>query len=585
MFASVTDKTVLTIDTETTGLDKLRDKPFLVQIQTDEGPNVAIWETDKAVAFLNDHMDKVACNVFHNAKYDLHQLTNIGLSPDVVYRSKLHCTMVTEALIDEHQRDYHLDTLGKKYTGRGKSGEDELYKWLANKFGGVPDRKHQISRIQHAPRDIVEKYALGDTDLTYEIYKAQAILISTRNLSQIYELEMRTLFALYEIERRGVPINASKIPETTRQFQLIATRVAAEIEDMVGKPVNPRSGLQLKAAFQKFKLPITYTAKKNPCFNAEVLESIDHPLCKLILQQRTYEHMINTFLNGFEKWVYEDGRIRCDFNQVRGDKYGVKTGRLSSSNPNLQQVPNPKRKNREIAELVRSLFEAPPKSLWISSDWEQFEFRIFGHYVGDENLLKAFEDDPTLDYHQVVADLTGLARNPFAKQLNLALIFGMSEGKMAKTLGMPYKVHGEVLRAGKEAKAIFNQYHRNLPKVRSLLKRVEMKAQRTGSIRTICGRQLHFPQGKGAYKAGGLLFQGSAADLMKLKLCELNDCYRNTDVELILVVHDDYNLLAPESMAKEVKDNVVKIMQDMPQLKIPILADAGFGKNWFEASK
>jgi len=258
---------------------------------------------------------------------------------------------------------------------------------------------------------------------------------------------------------------------------------------------------------------------------------------------------------------------------------------LSASAPNLQQIPNPKRKNREIAELVRSLFEAPPGTCWVSSDWEQFEFRIFGHYVGDENLLKAFKDDPALDYHQVVADLTGIARNPFAKQLNLGLVFGMGEGKMAKELGLPYKVRDGAMYAGKEAKAIFNQYHRNLPKVRSLLKRAEMKAQRTGYVRTVCGRQLHFPQGKGAHKAGGLLFQGSAADLMKLKLCELNDYYRNSPVELILPVHDEFNLLAPESMAEKVKAHVVKVMQDVPQLKIPILADAGIGKNWFGASE
>lgn len=572
----------LFIDTETTGLDKMNDKPFLISLKMNDEAR-AIKADEISIRWLNDNMPKASVCAFHNAKYDLHMLMNAGLKMSTIERSKIWCTQVAETLINDHRKHYSLNYLCDKRFGVVKSDE-ALLQWLADHFGGKPERKVQMCRISKAPIKKVAYYAVGDVNLTNMLYDAQIVEIYQQDLVGVMALEMDVLKTLVKLERRGVPINLDLVEKNRVEFMKEHEIMSTTINKIVGFPLNVRSGKQMERAYKILGEIIIYSDKGNPSFNKEILNEKNDKLSKLILKERSLGVMINTFLNKFGEHAYSDGRIRCDFNQTKTDVYGVITGRLSASNPNLMQIPNPKRSG-ELSSQVRSVFMDSNK-IWISADWKQFEFRVFAHYANDPLLIKEFIINPEADYHQLIADLTGLDRDPYAKQLNLGLVFGMGQGLMAKKCGLPYESktkHGKLfLIAGEKAINIFNKYHNKLPGVRKMLKIAEQRATTRGYIKTIAGRKIRFQNKNSTYKAGGYIFQGSSADLMKMKLVELDQALPG---KLILPVHDEFDFLSNKDEIRKDKKIIKEIMEDMPELRVPIRCDIGEGKSWLEASK
>lgn len=580
------------LDTETTGLDKMEAFPFLTLIGIN-GVQYAVKTDDHLIDYLTEQFLKLyECDgrlVMHNGKFDLHMLMNAGILEEVIRRVPIYCTYVAETLVDEHRFSYHLDDLGKDYFGIGKSDE-ALYEWLAEHCGGKPTRKAQIKNIAKAPIEMAAYYGIGDIDITERLHKKQMeYFTEEHDLVPVFQLEMMVLKALLFTERRGVPINMEAVPVAREAMERKQGEIRDRLIDLVGFDVNPRSPKQMTAAFEELGLEISYNAKTgNPTFAKDILQRYDHEFIDLIFEQRSVGVMLNTFLAGFDSHVYEDGRIRPNFNQTRGDEYGTRTGRLSCSEPNLQQIP---KRNKELASQIRSLFCAPEGYDWFSADWEQFEFRVFGHYSKDEALIERFRENPELDYHQAVADLTGLPRNPYAKQLNLGLVFGMGEGLMAKHCDLPYTEEpgrgGKTyLRAGDKAKQIFSTYHEALPGARRVLMAAERKALHKGYVKTIMGRRLRFPDGKGAHKAGGLIFQGTSADIMKKKLVLIDNTFRTDEIQFVLPVHDEFNFIVSQDLdQKEVKARIKQILEDVPELRIPVLSDVGIASNWWDASK
>jgi DNA polymerase-1 len=576
----------LIIDTETTGLNKINDKPFLIPI-TIGNESWALRSDKNTIKWLNTNMPEAEHCVFHHAKYDLHMLINAGVDESVIDRSKIWCTMVNETLINDQHHSYALDAICQKRFGMRKK-DIELLQWLADHCGGKPERKYQMKNIIKAPIEMVAYYAVGDTEMTGMLYEAQKPDITNQELEQVSKLEMRVLLALLDMERRGVPISIRKVEESLVRFSAMKTEIGKRVHDLAGFDINVRSGKQLEKAFKTLGVEIKYNEETgNPIFDKETLGLMDDELSKSILEQRSYGTMIDTFLSRFQDHMHDDGRIRCDFNQTKNDEYGVITGRLSASNPNMQQIPNPKRSGDKAAE-VRAVFTAPKGEKWISADWRQFEFRVFANYSNDASLINEFKLNPDADYHQLVADLTGLKRDPFAKQLNLGLVFGMGQGLVAKKCGLPYtqKVEdGRVyLVAGKAGKSLFKKYHSKLPKVQKMLKEAEHIAATRGFVKTLSGRRIRFHDRSKAYKAAGLVFQGTSADLMKMKLVELNNEFKNSDNSLILAVHDEFNFLARGDV-KKTANKIKEIVEDITQLKVPIRSDIGISDDWLEASK
>ena len=580
------EKRPLIIDTETTGLHKINDKPFIIPITI--GDKSWVFTANKNILkWLSDNMPEAEHCVFHNAKFDLHMLLNMGLSESVIDRSNVWCTMVNETLINDQHHSYSLDNICQKRFGI-KKRDGELLQWLADKFGGKPERKVQMKNISKAPPEMAAYYAVGDTEMTGRLYEEQKSDIRYQQLERVSQLEMDVLKVLLEMERRGVPININKVEESLVKFTALKKDIGKRIHDIAGFDINVRSGKQLEQAFKTLGSDIKYNDKtNNPIFDKETLGNMDDELSKSILEERSYGTMISTFLSRFQDHVHSDGRIRCDFNQTKTDEYGVITGRLSASNPNLQQIPNPKRSGEKAAE-VRAVFEAPKGSKWISADYKQFEFRVFAHYANDSAVIEEFRLNPEADYHQLVADLTGLIRDPLAKQMNLALVFGSGQGLLAKKCGLPYTQKIEAgkiyLVAGRKAKLLFEKYHKKLPGVRKMLKAAERIAVTRGFVKTLSGRRIRFHDKNKAYKAAGLVFQGTSADLMKMKLVELNNEFKNSETELTLSIHDEYTFIEHGDVEKTIKI-IKEITENIPQLKIPIKSDINSGNDWYEASR
>lgn len=572
--------TVIILDTETTGLDKMEDTPFMLLIEINNQKYAEVWDIH-TISWLDRNLPKAGVVVMHNAKYDFHMMWNGGVNPEMLYRTNIHDTFIAEALIDEYRFSYSLDALGELHFGVGKRTE-ELYGALAGIFGGKPDKK-QMANIQYAPWELVSDYGFQDLELTRLLYLKQLRDIKNQELERVFNLEMDALKSLVEIERRGCPVDTIKVKRVAKELDQRQDNAQKQIREMVGWDVNPRSPGQMSDAFGKLGIPIKFNSNGNPTFAKDVLGQIHHPFINLLQESRNIKTMVDTFIGGSIGQHLRNGRIHTNFNQVRGDGYGTGTGRLSSNNPNLQQVP---KRDGELAPLIRGLFYGGTGRQWISNDWEQFEFRMFAHYVKDQALINRYLENPATDFHQALSDVTGKPRDK-AKRINLGLVFGMGEGLLASELGLPYTVENrygkDVKIAGPEAKQLFAEYHEKFPHAKRFLEEASQIAKSRGYVKTLYGRRLRFPGGEYTHKAGGLVFQGSSADVMKAKLVEINNEYRNTDVEFNLIVHDEFDLIAPSGMASKVAARVKEITEDVPELRIPVLSQAGIGDNWWEA--
>jgi DNA polymerase-1 len=238
---------------------------------------------------------------------------------------------------------------------------------------------------------------------------------------------------------------------------------------------------------------------------------------------------------------------------------------------------------------------------WFCADYAQVDFRCGAHLQNDPSIIKAYADNPKLDYHQIVSDMTGIPRNapyagaPYTKQINLGLSFGAGKGKLAFMMNMPYEVvekRGKMAYvAGPEATKVFDLYHSRLPAVQKFMKKAEDVAKHTHYVRTAIGRRIRFPRGFGAHKAAGLLYQAYAADLHKFGLVRTDRAIRDSGMaaRLMMSCHDEIGVSMKED--DEAKKQIVRVYtdfnsEDSPvQMRVPIIASGKFGSNWWEASK
>ena len=330
------------------------------------------------------------------------------------------------------------------------------------------------------------------------------------------------------------------------------------------------------------------------------MREIKHPLAAKILDLRKTIKLRDTFIRGHVIGSADpNGYVHTSFNQTRNDAdAGTVTGRLSSTDPALQQIT---KRDKGNAAILRAMFMPDRDHTWLCADYSQVDFRCGAHLQNDPAVIAAYLENPALDYHQVVSDMTGIPRNPAyagapnTKQLNLGLSFGAGQGKLGFMMGMPYEVReykGKMQYVpGPEAVAVFELYHRKLPAVKEFMKRAENVAKETGFVKTQIGRRLRFPRGLGAHKAAGFLYQAYAADIHKAGLIMVDAAIREMGLpaRLMLSVHDEIGVSMP--MDDDVKNVIVKNYtdfngEDSPiQMRVPIAASADYGVNWYEASK
>ena len=564
---------------------------------------------DLVLRWLQDQLDHGMPVVFHNAQYDLGWL----LSEGIKVKGQILDTMVAAPLLDENRFSYSLNALGATYLGERKAEED--LRRAADQHG--VDAKAEMWKL---PAERVALYAEMDATLTFKLWNVLHKKLIEDDCEEILKTELALLPMIFEMKRRGVRVDIDKAEQTKEFLQKKEDKLLKEVKDETDVHLEPWNAKSLAMVFDNLGLKYERTEKSDaPSFTKHFLKTHEHPIAKKILEIREYNKANTTFVDTILNHQH-NGRIHCQFNQLRSDEGGTVSGRFSSSNPNLQQVPS---RHPEIKSLVRGLFIPEEGCRWGSFDYSAQEPRWMMHYASlapatrDNEKVKEIADqyqNDDLDFHQIVADMAGVSRT-HAKTINLGIMYGMGIGKLAATLGdIPFE----------EAKLLRNEYDEKVPFIRALASSVMDAASKRCEVRTLLGRKCRFPMRelKGyskeykkpihvdrleerwrdvldtpveerdnnwaslnperyqvafVYKALNRLIQASAADQTKFAM---KDCMDHGHWPMI-TVHDElcFSIESDDQVAE-----IKSLMENCaPGLTIPSKVDVGLGKNWGEA--
>jgi len=541
--------------------------------------------------YLNDQLrnSKVEM-VGANLSYDLDYLLEWGL--DVFNVTRWLDIQVAEPLLDENQMKYSLDDVARRH---GIPGKDEsLLESVAMEWGLNPK-----SEMYQLPSEFVGPYAEQDVLLPLSLFSKQEKLVEKQGLTDIFNLETELLPMLVGMRRKGVRIDHDRIEEiqkwTIEQERGILGRMKTRTGIQVDVGGCMKTGPLVKMLEEDgVKIPKSKTGK--PSIVAEWLESIDSPLGMMIREARKFSKN-REFLSSWQEHSVGD-RVHCTLNQLKsiradGEKIGTVTGRISSSNFNLQQIPG---RDPWLGPLLRSCFLPDEGSRWASCDFAAQEPRMTIHYAALQGLKGAAEavdyylDDPNADHHGVMATMiwgsgfTKIQRKR-AKELFLGLAYGMGQAKLCRKLGLPTewvwseRWNRQMEIAGEEGQRILSEFNDKVPFIKKLSYRVKKAADKRGYIRTLKGRHCHFDFDKVeekrefTYKALNKLIQGSCADMTKLALMNCMKAGHNVQLQ----VHDE--LCASVRDEKEAKE-IGRIMEECVTLELPMAVDVEMGESW-----
>ena len=546
----------------------------------------------------NNWMKKVcespADKIMHNAQYDAGWLRRMGFKVN----GRIIDTMVIASLLDENRFSYSLNALAFEYLSKTKS-EKNLTE-AARDFGVDP--KAELWKL---PSMYVGPYAEVDAELTLELWNFFKPLITKEDLWSVVNLELDVLPVLIDMTWKGVRIDQNRV-ERTRDFLLKEEKVMlSKIKHITGMNVEVWAAQSLAKAFDVVGIKYPKTEKGAPSFTKSFLSEQNHELPKMILRTRDLNKTSGTFINTIMKHTAKDGRIHSHINQIRSDDGGTVSGRISMSNPNLQQIPA---RDPELGPMIRSLFLPEENEKWASIDFSQQEPRILVHYAhaygksqghdmkGVQEFVDGYQNDPDMDFHSMVADMAKINRKQ-AKTINLGMMYGMGVNKLSDQLDIPVE----------EAKILVNQYHDRVPFVKMLMHGVMNKLnarQSSGSIRSILGRKCRFELWEPdtfamnkalplkdalnehgpttrlkrayTYKALNRLIQASAADMTKKAMV---DIYKLGIVPLIQI-HDE---IAVSVSNDDQVDSIVYAMENAVKLGVPSKVDVEIGPSWGES--
>lgn len=545
---------------------------------------------------LGDRRPKIGANLLYDVGWlGTENITVNGLWYDV---------QNAEALLNSEAPSVALESLAQQYLNMGKESS-VLYQWLADYFGGEPTGR-QRKHIHVAPPSLVGPYAEADATLPVSILTYQWAELEKRGLLPIFDLETKLMPALHAMRVKGVAVDIEKAEGQRDAFAKIITDSESKMRAISGVEVNPAASATIQKAFDILGIPYTRTAAGNPSFTADLLENINHPLAEEILRWRRANKLKGTFIESYILEKHVNGRLYCQFHQLKGDENGTRSGRLSSSDPNLQNIPV----RTEEGRLIRSLFPAPPGGRWRKYDYSQIEYRLLAHHAvgpGADDIRARYHATPDTDYHEatgdIIFDLTGfrLDRRRI-KTINFGLIYGMSQGELARRLGLD---------AG-EGSELFGHYHKAVPFAKATARATSDAAGRDGFITTLLGRRSEFPMwvpqdyrlakiskplpfaealmayGKISraftHKALNRRLQGGAADIMKAAIVALYEAgiFAETGVPS-LTVHDELDFEDEGDPSAQVWKDMRHIMETCVPCRVPILVEESVGPNWADA--
>ena len=523
--------------------------------------------------------------VFHNALYDLGWLRAEGIE----VKGPIIDTMIMAPLINENRRFYNLNSLVSDYLQEFKS--EKTLRSAANEFGVDP--KAEMYKL---PAKYVGAYAEKDAAVTLRLCDHLMPILEREECTSIFEMESSLIPVILDMKTKGVRVDIDKAEKTKKQMSQQEKKLLDEITNDTGIAIEPWVSTSIAKVFDFFGLQYSRTEKSgSPSFTKQFLSHHSHPVAKKIVKIRELNKANTTFVETILNHAH-NGRIHCDFHPLRTDDGGTVTGRFSSRNPNLQQIPS---RDLEIKKAIRGLFIPEENCKWGSFDYASQEPRWLAHYcanAGESYRHPLIDEVVTMykegkaDFHQMVADMAKISRKE-AKTVNLGIMYGMGRKKLADTLSITEQ----------EAIELLDTYNQKVPFVKDLATRVSNFAQEKGMIRTHSGRKCRFdmwePRGFGVkralpmdhaikeyqniqraftYKALNRLIQGSSADQTKKAMV---NCY-SEGLCPMLTVHDElcFNIKNEEEIEK-----IKEIMTTcIPDLNVPFEVDVELGNNWGE---
>ena len=573
------------VDTETTSLDPFKARLVGISLCVEAGSAAYIpvghrypgagdqlaleHVLTKLKPWLEDtHAPKLGQHI----KYDTHVFANHG----VALRGAAHDTLLQSYVLESH-KPHDMDDLAERHLSIKTISYDEVTGKGAARIGF-----EQVS-IERAT-----EYAAEDADITLRLHQALYPQVAAdEKLLHIYrDIELPVMPVLQLMERNGVLLDVKLLGELSGEFGAKMIAIEAKAHEQAGQPFNLNSPKQIQEIlFDKQGLkPVKKTPTGQPSTDEDSLEqlALDHPLPKLILEYRGLAKLKSTYSDKLPSMINPDtGRVHTNYGQAI-----AVTGRLSSNDPNLQNIPIRTAEGRRIREA----FIAAPGCVIISADYSQIELRIMAHISQDESLLKAFAAGEDI-HRATAAEIFGgipaevsSEQRRYAKVINFGLIYGMSAFGLARQLGLERGA----------AQQYMERYFARYPGVDAYMKRTRETARNQGYVETVFGRRLWLPEIKsanparrqGAERAAiNAPMQGTAADLIKMAMIAVNQWLVNERLatRLIMQVHDELVLEAPQQEIETVKQRLPQLMNGVAVLAVPLLVELGEGPNWDEA--
>ncbi len=573
---------LVSLDTETTGLEPMHSvlvgMSFAVEPHraaylplAHRGPDMGQqMDRSAALAQLKHWLeDGARAKVGQNLKFDMHILANHGIT----LRGVMHDTLLQAYLLESHL-PRNMDSLAARHLGVPVISYEDVTGKGATQIG--------FDQVEIARAAV---YAAEDADITLQLHqKLYPQLMQDKGLTFVYhQIEIPLLPVLWQMERTGVLIDCIKLQAQSNELAKSLHELEQQAMALAGQPFNLNSPKQIQAIlFDQLKLPVVKkTASGVPSTDEEVLATLaeDYPLPKVLLEYRGLAKLKSTYTDKLPKMLNpHTGRVHTSYSQAV-----AVTGRLSSVEPNLQNIPVKTAQGRRIREA----FIAAPGYVLVSLDYSQIELRIMAHLSGDENLLRAFAEDQ--DVHSATAaEIFGIAASEVmsdqrrvAKTINFGLIYGMSAFGLARALGLERNA----------AQAYIDRYFSRYPGVAAYMQSTRELARQQGYVKTVFGRRLWLPeinspnrQRRDAAERAAINapMQGTAADLIKLAMvaCANWLIQDNLRSRLIMQVHDELVLEVHEAELETVRNKLPELMCHVANLRVPLKVSFGVGANW-----
>ena len=520
--------------------------------------------------------------IMHNATYDAGWLRAEGIE----IKGKIIDTMITGALVDENRWSFGLDSMARDYISQRK---DEKLLQAAAKEWGI-DPKAEMYKL---PPKYVGAYAEQDAVATLKLWDALKPILEEEKLWDIWHLETDLIPCLLDMRTNGVQVDLDKAEQNKKLIREKTSVLREFIHKEAGQEIDIWASASIQKMFDELQMQYPTTEKGAPSFTKDFLANHPAKVCQALVKLREFDKADSTFIDSILRHAH-NGRIHTELHSTRRDEGGTVTGRFSSSNPNLQQIPA---RDKEIKKLIRGLFVPDEGYKWGSFDYSSQEPRLLVHFAASvggvhrhdmvDEIVKEFNTGD-VDLHQMVADLAGISRKE-AKTVNLGIMYGMGVGKLSNQLDIPKE----------EARGLMDKHEAKVPFVKSLADMANQRASKQGQIRTLLGRKCRFPlwepkqfgMGKPlphdeaqkeygpmikrafTYKALNRLIQGSAADQTKKAML---DCYKE-GLTPMLTVHDE---LCFNIESQEQADKIKEIMETGVPLKVPSKIDVDIQNDW-----